>query len=181
MYDIRGLSGSTSNPPPANFDELLARLATWKTSHQADLDAVGLSDPLEYFHLNYLASDFDYANDTSLDASGQWVTEWDQWLAQKGDQTDTAARAYSTAAFKALPAYVRRDGALQSIANLDATGLSELKALLNTLISNKVRDGDLDQAKLQTLTAQLQNNTEAMTAMIKAFSDMNSALAQALR
>jgi hypothetical protein len=58
---------------------------------------------------------------------------------------------------------------------------NEVEALLNTLISNKVRDGDLDQAKLQTLTAQLQNNTEAMTAMLKVFSDMNAALVQALR
>ena len=56
-----------------------------------------------------------------------------------------------------------------------------ITALLNTLISNKVRDGDLDQAKLQSLTAQLQTNTEAMTALIKAFSDMSSQLAQVLR
>jgi hypothetical protein len=57
----------------------------------------------------------------------------------------------------------------------------EIEALLNTLISNKVRDGELDQAKLQTLTAQLQNNTEAMTAMIKVFSTLYNALAQSLR
>lgn len=54
-------------------------------------------------------------------------------------------------------------------------------ALCNTLISNKVRDGELDQAKLQTLTAQLQNNTEAMTALIKAFKDLHAGLSQALR
>lgn len=57
----------------------------------------------------------------------------------------------------------------------------DIEASLNTLISNKVRDGELDQAKLQTLTAQLQNNTEAMTAMIKVFSTMYNALAQSLR
>jgi hypothetical protein len=56
----------------------------------------------------------------------------------------------------------------------------KLTALLNTLISNKVRDGDLDQSKLQTLTAQLQNNTEAMTALIKAFADLNLQLVRAL-
>jgi len=49
------------------------------------------------------------------------------------------------------------------------------------VISNNVRDGDLDQEKLQTLTAQLQNNTEAMTALIKVFADLRSSLAQALR
>jgi hypothetical protein len=64
---------------------------------------------------------------------------------------------------------------------IDAASFDSITALLNTLISNKVRDGDLDQAKLQTLTAQLQNNTEAMTAMLKVFSDLNATLAQALR
>jgi len=63
---------------------------------------------------------------------------------------------------------------------IDAADFTAITALLNTLISNKVRDGDLDQAKLQTLTAQLQNNTEAMTALIKAFTDMNAQLARAL-
>jgi len=63
---------------------------------------------------------------------------------------------------------------------IDAADFIAITALLNTLISNKVRDGDLDQAKLQTLTAQLQNNTEAMTALIKAFTDMNAQLARAL-
>jgi hypothetical protein len=59
--------------------------------------------------------------------------------------------------------------------------LSELTNLLNTLISNKVRDNDLDQGKLQSITSQIQINTEAMTALIKAFSELNSALAQALK
>jgi len=63
---------------------------------------------------------------------------------------------------------------------IDDADFTSITALLNTLISNKVRDGDLDQAKLQTLTAQLQNNTEAMTALIKAFTDMNAQLARAL-
>lgn len=70
-----------------------------------------------------------------------------------------------------------------SITNINpalAANFTSITALLNTLISNKVRDGDLDQAKLQTLTAQLQNNTEAMTALIKAFTDMNAQLARAL-
>ncbi|MEK9822043.1 MAG: hypothetical protein VW840_07720 [Gammaproteobacteria bacterium] len=57
----------------------------------------------------------------------------------------------------------------------------QMSAVLNTVISNNVRDGDLDQEKLQTLTAQLQNNTEAMTALIKVFADLRSSLAQALR
>jgi hypothetical protein len=72
---------------------------------------------------------------------------------------------------------------VNSVADLpiiDAADFTTITALLNTLISNKVRDGDLDQAKLQTLTAQLQNNTEAMTALIKAFTDMNAQLARAL-
>ena len=59
--------------------------------------------------------------------------------------------------------------------------LEELTNLLNTLISNKVRDNDLDQGKLQSITSQIQINTEAMTALIKAFSELNSALAQALK
>jgi hypothetical protein len=59
--------------------------------------------------------------------------------------------------------------------------LSDITNLLNTLISNKVRDNDLDQGKLQSITSQLQVNTEAMTALIKAFNELNSALAQALK
>jgi hypothetical protein len=59
--------------------------------------------------------------------------------------------------------------------------LTDVTNLLNTLISNKVRDNDLDQGKLQSITSQLQVNTEAMTALIKAFSELNSALAQALK
>jgi urease accessory protein UreF len=58
---------------------------------------------------------------------------------------------------------------------------TELKNLLNTLISNKVRDGDLDQSKLQSITSQLQNNIEAMTALIKAFTELSTTLAQALK
>lgn len=64
---------------------------------------------------------------------------------------------------------------------IDEADFTSITALLNTLISNKVRDGDLDQAKLQSITGQLQNNTEAMTALIKAFSDLNASLVQALR
>ncbi|WP_089957203.1 hypothetical protein [Limnohabitans sp. 2KL-3] len=59
--------------------------------------------------------------------------------------------------------------------------IDKLTNLLNTLISNKVRDNDLDQGKLQSITSQIQINTEAMTALIKAFSELNSALAQALK
>jgi hypothetical protein len=59
--------------------------------------------------------------------------------------------------------------------------VADLTNLLNTLISNKVRDNDLDQGKLQSITSQIQINTEAMTALIKAFSELNSALAQALK
>ena len=65
--------------------------------------------------------------------------------------------------------------------SITSDDFNAITALLNTLISNKVRDGDLDQAKLQSLMAQLQTNTEAMTALIKAFSDMSSQLAQVLR
>lgn len=73
------------------------------------------------------------------------------------------------------------DDALKAIGTATTSEFDKLTALLNTLISNKVRDGELDQAKLQTLTAQIQNNTEAMTAMIKLFNDLNAQLAQALR
>ena len=59
--------------------------------------------------------------------------------------------------------------------------MTELTNLLNTMISNKVRDNDLDQGKLQSITSQIQVNTEAMTALIKAFNELNSALAQALK
>jgi hypothetical protein len=59
--------------------------------------------------------------------------------------------------------------------------ITELTNLFNTLISNKVRDNDLDQGKLQSITSQIQVNTEAMTALIKAFSELNSALAQAIK
>ena len=70
----------------------------------------------------------------------------------------------------------------QSLEDTSAIARFEsMSAVLNTVISNNVRDGDLDQEKLQTLTAQLQNNTEAMTALIKVFADLRSSLAQALR
>lgn len=59
--------------------------------------------------------------------------------------------------------------------------IEKLTNLFNTLISNKVRDNDLDQGKLQSITSQIQVNTEAMTALIKAFNELNSALAQALK
>ena len=62
-----------------------------------------------------------------------------------------------------------------------ATGRADIKSLLNTLISNKIRDGDMAQSKLQALTAQIQNNIEAMSALIKVFSESTKALAQALR
>lgn len=65
--------------------------------------------------------------------------------------------------------------------SVGATGLADIKALLNTLISNKIRDGDLAQSKLQALTAQIQNNIEAMSALIKVFSESAKTLAQALR
>jgi len=52
---------------------------------------------------------------------------------------------------------------------------------LNTLISNKIRDGDLAQSKLQALTAQLQNNVEAIASLNKAFNENTKNIAQALR
>lgn len=64
---------------------------------------------------------------------------------------------------------------------VDITVRDDLKALLNTLISNKIRDGDLSQSKLQALTAQMQNNIEAMSALIKVFNEATKTLAQALR
>jgi hypothetical protein len=64
---------------------------------------------------------------------------------------------------------------------VDLTVRDDLKALLNTLISNKIRDGDLSQSKLQALTAQMQNNIEAMSALIKVFNEATKTLAQALR
>jgi hypothetical protein len=70
----------------------------------------------------------------------------------------------------------------QSLEDTSAIARFEsMSAVLNTVISNNLRDGDLDQEKLQTLTAQLQNNIEAMTALIKVFADLRSSLAQALR
>ena len=86
-----------------------------------------------------------------------------------GQAFKDAGAGYSDAAF------------FDAVVPLNESGYSKITALLNTLISNKVRDGELDQAKLQTLTAQLQNNTEAMTAMIKVFSTLYNALAQSLR
>jgi hypothetical protein len=66
-------------------------------------------------------------------------------------------------------------------ATYTSTDFTAITNLLNTLISNKIRDGELDQGKLQAITAQLQNNTEAMTALIKAFNDLNAGLLQGLR
>jgi hypothetical protein len=65
--------------------------------------------------------------------------------------------------------------------SVGATGRADIKSLLNTLISNKIRDGDMAQSKLQALTAQIQNNIEAMSALIKVFSESTKTLAQALR
>ncbi len=67
-----------------------------------------------------------------------------------------------------------------SIGSFGSTQRSTLSSLLNTLISNKIRDGDLDQAKLQALTGQLQNNIELMSALLKAFNELTTNLARAL-
>jgi hypothetical protein len=67
-----------------------------------------------------------------------------------------------------------------NIDNFGSTERSSLSALLNTLISNKIRDGDLDQAKLQALTGQLQNNIELMSALLKAFNELTTNLARSL-
>jgi hypothetical protein len=67
-----------------------------------------------------------------------------------------------------------------AIGSFGASQRSSLSALLNTLISNKIRDGDLDQAKLQALTGQLQNNVELMSALLKAFNELTTNLARAL-
>jgi hypothetical protein len=93
---------------------------------------------------------------------------------------DTAPNAKATSATTGLVILSEPITASITNPNPSADDFTAITALLNTLISNKVRDGDLDQAKLQTLTAQLQNNTEAMTALIKAFTDMNAQLARAL-
>ena len=98
----------------------------------------------------------------------------------------TQAAAVAQGEPRPLSGLVALDGAVVAGVDvqpdtIDESAFDTISALLNTLISNKVRDGDLDQAKLQTLTAQLQNNTEAMTAMIKVFSDLNATLVQALR
>ena len=164
--------------PPANFAELSARLTTWWQSVTSNrIDTAGITDPLEFIHLLFNAP----VCINVRQVNGQWVTQWDDWVKQSGDTINTAQRAYSLAAFKALPAYITSGASFVSLSGLDAAGIADLKALLNTLISNKVRDSELDQAKLQSITAQLQTNIEAMTALIKAFSDLNSGLAQALR
>ena len=101
--------------------------------------------------------------DGYMDTSPWGFFDWNRW---KDTQVD--ASTYSDALFVNKNVLTPED-------------FSEITALLNTLISNKVRDGELDQAKLQTLTAQLQNNTEAMTALIKVFKDLHAGLSQALR
>ena len=64
---------------------------------------------------------------------------------------------------------------------INASARADIKGLLNTLISNKIRDGDLAQSKLQALTAQLQNNVESISSLIKAFNETTKNIAQALR
>lgn len=63
---------------------------------------------------------------------------------------------------------------------LDANARAALKSQLNTLISNKLGDGDVAQSKLQSITSELQNNVEAMSAMIKLFIESSKAIAQSL-
>lgn len=105
------------------------------------------------------------------------VFDWDQW--QAGTET-SMDRLTTWDAFKdAGDGY--SDAAFFDATPLKESDYPEITALLNTLINNKLRDGDLDQAKLQTLTAQLQNNTEAMTALIKVFADLHAGLSQGLR
>lgn len=106
------------------------------------------------------------------------VFDWAQW--QAGTET-SMDRLTTWEAFKDAGAGYSDAAILDAVGPLKESDYSKITALLNTLISNKVRDGELDQAKLQTLTAQLQNNTEAMTAMIKVFSTLYNALAQSLR
>jgi hypothetical protein len=105
------------------------------------------------------------------------VFDWGQWKAGTETSMD---RLTTWTAYKDAGAGYSDSTFFNVVPPLDQSEYPKITALLNTLISNKVRDGDLDQAKLQTLTAQLQNNTEAMTALIKAFTDMNAQLARAL-
>lgn len=63
---------------------------------------------------------------------------------------------------------------------LDTAALTEIKQLMTTLISNKLRDADLAQSQLQALIAQIQNNIEAMSALVKSFGESAKTLAQAL-
>ncbi len=122
------------------------------------------------------SSEYDGAGRTDSTAWG--VFDWEQW-ALGGAQQKNNSLSTLTAYQGAEPGY--SDAFFLGAGVLTSKDLDNTEGLLNTLISNKVRDGDLDQAKLQSITGQLQNNTEAMTALIKAFSDLNAALVQALR
>lgn len=83
-----------------------------------------------------------------------------------------------TSIMNSLAAYINRgvDKPIYQQANF-----TEITGLLNTLISNKIRDGDLAQSKLQSITGQLQNNIEAISALIKSFNEVTKSMAQALR
>lgn len=83
-----------------------------------------------------------------------------------------------TSIMNSLAAYINR-GVDKPI--YQASNFAEVTGLLNTLISNKIRDGDLAQSKLQSITGQLQNNIEAISALIKSFNEVTKSMVQALR
>ena len=83
-----------------------------------------------------------------------------------------------TSIMNSLAAYINR-GVGKPV--YQDSNFAEITGLLNTLISNKIRDGDLAQSKLQSITGQLQNNIEAITALIKNFNEATKSMVQALR
>ena len=83
-----------------------------------------------------------------------------------------------TSMMNSLAAYINR-GVSKPV--YQDYNFSEITALLNTLISNKIRDGDMAQSKLQSITGQLQNNIEAISALIKSFNEATRSMVQALR
>jgi hypothetical protein len=160
----------TSNVAISNRTRGAERMWTY-LNYQA-INAGTLNDSTKATFLQIMRDEKERSGIDILSAATSGTYTLENWAAQGWDVN------HRTSLMTSLGNYIDRGAERPIYASDNRTDITNL---LNTLISNKVRDNDLDQGKLQSITSQLQVNTEAMTALIKAFSELNSALAQALK
>jgi hypothetical protein len=160
----------TSNEAISNRSRGAERM--WNYLNYQAIDASTLNQTTKSAFLQIMRDEKERSGIDVLSAATSGTYTIDNWSSQSWDVSNR------TTLMTKLTAYIDRGAERPIYASDNRTDITNL---LNTLISNKVRDNDLDQGKLQSITSQLQVNTEAMTALIKAFNELNSALAQAIK